>query len=52
MIEQRGDVVVCLPGGRMKHVRQRVEQIMEEEMDGPYWYTSGRTIQTRKEQQQ
>ena len=30
------DVVVCLPGARIEHVTDRVEQIMEEEMEGPY----------------
>ena len=51
-IGQREDVVVCLPGARIEHVTERVEQIMEEEMVGLYWYTSGRTTQTRKGQQQ
>ena len=46
------DAVVCLPGARIEHVTERVEKIMGWEMEGPYWYTSGRTTQTRKEQQQ
>ena len=39
------DVVVCLPGARIEHVTERVEQIMQD-MEGPYWYTSGRTTRT------
>ena len=46
------DVVVCLQGARIEHVTERVEQIMGRGNGGPYWYTSGRTTQTRKEQQQ
>ena len=45
-------VVVCLPGARIEHVTERVEQIMGRGNGGPYWHTSGRTTQTRKEQQQ
>ncbi len=45
------DIVVCLPGARIEHVTERVEEIMEEEIECPYWYTSGRTTRTRKEQQ-
>ena len=46
------DVVVCLPGARIEHVTERVDQIMGRGNGGPYWYTSGRTTQTKKEQQQ
>ena len=46
------DVVVCLSGARIEHVTERIEKIMGRGMEGPYWYTSGRTTQTRKEQQQ
>ena len=46
------DVVVCLPGARIEHVTDRVEQIMGRGYGGSiYWYTSGRTTRTRKEQQ-
>ena len=45
------DVVVCLPGARIEHVMERVEKIMGRGYGGPYWYTSGRTTRTRKEQQ-
>ena len=42
------DVVVCLPGARIEHVTERVEDIMGRGNGG---YTSGRTTRTRKEQQ-
>ena len=44
------DVVVCLPGARIEHVTES-SRSWEEEMEGSYWYTSGRTTQTRKGQQ-
>ena len=43
------DIVVCFPGARIEHVTERVEKIMGRGNGG---YTSGRTTQTRKEQQQ
>ena len=48
------DIVVCFPGARIEHVTERVEEIMGRGNGGPildYWYTSGRTTRTRKEQQ-
>ena len=46
------DIVVCLTGARIKHVTERVQRTMGREMEGPYWFTSGGTTRTRKEQQQ
>ena len=45
------DIVVCLPGAKIEHATERLQLIMGRGMEGPYWLTSGRTIQTRKEQQ-
>ena len=46
------DVVDCLPGARIEHVTEReYSRPREENIEVPYWYTSGRAMQTRKEQQ-
>ena len=46
------EIVVCLHGARIEHVTGRVQRIIwEVEMEGPYWFTSGQTTQTKKEQQ-
>ena len=42
------DVVVCYPGARIEHVTERVERLWEVEMEGPYWYTSGRTMKDKE----
>ena len=47
-LSKEEDVVVCLPGARIEHVTERVERSWEEEKEGPYWYTSGRTTRIRK----
>ncbi len=35
------DIVVCLAGTRVEHETEGVEQIMDVEMEGSCWYTSG-----------
>ena len=45
------DVVVCLPGARIEHVTERVENIMGRGKGWPYWYTSGRITRIRKGRQ-
>ena len=50
-LSKEEDVVVCLPGAGIEHVTERVEKIGEEEREGPYWYTPGRTTRIRKGRQ-
>ena len=47
-LSKGGDVVVCLPGARIEHVTERVEQIMERGHGGSILVHVG----TDKEEQQ
>ena len=45
------DIVVCFPGARIERVTEEYTGSWDVEMDRPYWFTSRRKTQTRKEQQ-